>query len=66
MAPARPGGRPMSPRPAAAGGAGSPVAVLVRLVGLLGLRPGRVAVSVGLGALAVVAGSGAGGDWPGT
>ena len=33
----------MSPRPAA-GGAGSPVAVLVRLVRLLGLRPGRVAV----------------------
>ena len=30
----------MSPRPAAAGGAGSPVAVLVRLVRLLGLRPG--------------------------
>ena len=47
----------MSPRPPAAGGAGSPVAVLVRLVRLLGLRPGRVAVSVGLGALAVVAGA---------
>jgi thiol reductant ABC exporter CydC subunit len=47
----------MSPRPAAAGGAASPVAVLVRLVRLLGLRPGRVAVSVGLGALAVVAGA---------
>ena len=47
----------MSPRPAAAGGAGSPVAVLVRLVRLLGLRPVRVAVSVGLGALAVVAGA---------
>jgi thiol reductant ABC exporter CydC subunit len=47
----------MSPRPAAVGGAGSPVAVLVRLVRLLGLRPGRVAVSAGLGALAVVAGA---------
>jgi thiol reductant ABC exporter CydC subunit len=31
--------------------------VLVRLVGLLGLRPGRVALPVGLGALAVVAGA---------
>jgi ABC-type transport system involved in cytochrome bd biosynthesis fused ATPase/permease subunit len=47
----------VGPRAAGAGGAGSPVAVLVRLVGLLGLRPGRVALSVGLGALAVVAGA---------
>jgi thiol reductant ABC exporter CydC subunit len=31
--------------------------VLARLLGLLGLRPGRVALSVGLGALAVVAGA---------
>ena len=31
--------------------------VLLRLVGLLGLRPGRFALSVGLGALATVAGA---------
>jgi thiol reductant ABC exporter CydC subunit len=34
-----------------------PTRVLWRLVGLLGLRPGRFALSVGLGALAVVAGA---------
>ena len=50
----------MSTRPATPAG-GRPLPVLWRLVGLLGLRPWRVALSVGLGALAVVAGSVLGG-----
>ena len=33
------------------------MSTLIRLVRLLGLRPGRLALSVGLGALAVVAGA---------
>jgi ATP-binding cassette, subfamily C, bacterial CydC len=44
----------LKPRPASAPG---PARVLVRLVGLLGLAPARLALSVGLGALAVVAGA---------
>ena len=47
----------MSTRPATPAGGARSLAVLWRLVGLLGLRPWRVALSVGLGALAVVAGS---------
>jgi ATP-binding cassette, subfamily C, bacterial CydC len=51
------GRRPVGGQTAIPAGRGRPLPVLWRLVGLLGLRPGRVALSVGLGALAVVAGA---------
>jgi ATP-binding cassette subfamily C protein CydC len=47
----------VSARTATPAGGARPLPVLWRLVGLLGLRPGRLALSVGLGALAVVAGA---------
>ena len=50
-APAAPDGD--TPRPAAV----SSLRVLARLTGLLGLRPGQLALPVGLGAMAVVAGA---------